>query len=270
MTQTSISSFHALSNTLSKIIFKLCKSQTTHVTAPSVFTLVHLPPGPLSAPSQGWAPEQLPEPKPKPARRFLLAARRLPSLEDATRENGGFCMAGWSPSHSVQSAAFRRESLRATCDYEPVDGHVHTHTHCKHVCALVHTHWCIYVHKLTVIHIWWIPPAGLCTIRYSTGGKSQLTHLPVPPLGKSSTPESSSRLPHSSAWCLQGQPKFLSLFLSLFLSSALFLFQSPDPSSFLWLSSSKNQLWRNNSVPIQPFSIIWWPQCLPLHKDNSP
>lgn len=130
-----------------------------------------MPLGPASPLSQGRASEQLPEPHSKPASGFLLAAPRLASLEDNTRENGGFCIdlltAGWSPSHSGWLAVFGGESPKRACGYEPVDGQVHTH---KSMYILhTYTHWCTDVQKLTGLHVQWISSAGLCTTRCYTG-----------------------------------------------------------------------------------------------------
>lgn len=79
-----------------------------------------------------------------------------------------------------------------------MDTYTHIQPRYKGVCTLTYTHWCIYVHKLTVLHILWIPPVGLYTIGYSTDGKSQFPHLPMPPFRKSSTPGSSSGLPQGA------------------------------------------------------------------------
>lgn len=114
-----------------------------------------------------------------------------------------------------------------------MDTHTHTQAHCKRMCTLTYTHWCIYVHKLTVLHIWWIPPAGFYIIRYSTDAKIQFIHLPMPPLGKSSTPESSSRLPQGAWWFSVSLNLSLPALLSVVLSFQHFsFFSAPIPVHF--------------------------------------
>lgn len=119
--------------------------------------------------------------------------------------------------------------------------------------------------------MWWILPTGLCTIRYYTAGNSQFTHLPTLPWETAAPQRAAPGCPKVPDVCRTSLSlSYSSLALLVYISffPALFLFQSPKLISFLWLSSSKNKLLRNNSVTIQPFCIIWWAHYLPSHKDD--
>lgn len=209
---------------------QLCKNQITHVAAPNVFILVHLPPGPdplsLSRLSTGAGPWA--------AKKASLTV--LSCCPEAAFS--GRCHKGeWRFLHARQvpfplcsiSTIWQGKSKGSLWLWTGWWTHTYSQAQCRCVC----TRQCIYIHKLTVLHMWWIFPTGLYTIGYYTDGNSQFTYLPmlfweraVPQRAHPGCP----KVPDACRTSLSLSYSSLAL-LSIFLSFQHFSFSSP-PISF--------------------------------------